>query len=133
MYSRSVSSLGESNSSGEILQVQEGCENALSPSSNLLLPKGVGGRKQSVLFASYDAWNEDHITQSFREMSPTIGSVLEAAWSGECDTLEELLKDDDTLTKINNGQLKDSEGRTPLHMSAACGHVKSVELLIKKG
>lgn len=94
---------------------QEGCENALNPT--LLLPNGLGvvpgGRKQSVLFSSYDAWNEETIAQSFREMTPQIGNVLEAAWSGENGTLEELLKESETLDLLRKGQLRDREGRTP--------------------
>lgn len=95
---------------------QEGCENALNPV--LLLPNGLGvpqpgGRKHSVLFSSYDAWNEDNIAQSFREMSPSIGNVLEAAWGGETETLEKLFDDPKTMKMFQNGQLLDLEGRTP--------------------
>jgi len=112
---------------------QEGCENALNPSPNLLIPNGVGVRKHSVLFSSYDAWNEDNIVQSFREMSSSIGNILEAAWTGQLKELEEVLADEETLSSLKDGLIRDKTGRTPLHLSAACGNVPCVQLLIQKG
>ncbi len=96
---------------------QEGCESTLNPLSALLLPNGlgvggasVGGRKHSVLFSSY-AWNEETIVQSFRDMNPRIGNVLEASWLGENETLQELLNDPETLDLFCKGQLRDLDGK----------------------
>jgi hypothetical protein len=117
---------------------QEGVENALNPSSALLIPNGVGvsvpgGRKQSVLFSSYDAWNEETIVQSFRDLSPEIGNVLEAAWGGENERLKELLEDPETQDKLRKGLIRDPEGRTPLLLGTACGNAETVQLLLDRG
>ncbi|CAG7816023.1 unnamed protein product [Allacma fusca] len=86
-------------------------------------------RKQSVFFTSRKTWNNESITSSFRDLSPSIGSVLEAAWNGDLNRLEELLGRENPL----NVNASDVYGRTPLHLAAASGHVEAVELLLKKG
>lgn len=101
---------------------------------------GGRGRKLSVLFAAYDAWNEDNIVHRFREMTPTATSVFEASWTGNLALLEELFNEDDdnqehkeNLKKLRDREFRDSEGRTPLHLSSACGHASCVQLLLSKG
>ena len=78
-----------------------------------------GRRKQSIFFASYGVWSEESVMSSIRDLSPIVSSVLEAAWCGQVGTLEELLKMEENLENIN---CRDSKGRTPLHLAAACGH-----------
>ncbi|ODM98235.1 Transient receptor potential channel pyrexia [Orchesella cincta] len=92
------------------------------------------GRKLSVLFSSHDAWNEEHIVQSFKELNnPTATSVFEAAWSGNLLGLTEILDDEENLNRLREDGWRDNEGRTPLHLASACGHVPCVELLLAKG
>ncbi|CAL8091609.1 unnamed protein product [Orchesella dallaii] len=92
------------------------------------------GRKLSVLFSSYDAWNEEHIVQSFKELNnPTATSIFEAAWSGNLEGLKEILEDEENLSRLKEDGWRDNEGRTPLHLVSACGHVPCVEFLLSKG
>lgn len=93
----------------------------------------ANGRKLSVLFSSYDVWNEENIIQCFKELTPNATTVFEAAWTGKLSLLQEFLKEPDNLKKLQASEFRDGEGRTPLHLASACGHVDCVELLLSKG
>lgn len=98
--------------------------------------RGSGGRKFSVLFSANDTWSDENILQSFKELSSEATGIFEAAWTGNLEQLEESLSTDESLEKLREsgtGGFRDSEGRTPLHLASACGHVECVKSLIEKG
>lgn len=73
--------------------------------------------------------------QSFKELSPTTTSIFEAAFTGDLNLLEDLLQDgnEENLDMLRKDEFKDSEGRSPLLLASACGHVSCVKLLLSKG
>jgi len=73
-------------------------------------------RKQSVLVASYEAWNDESIAQAFRDLSPSVSAILDTAWNGHLKQLEELLEEEENLEKVKSNSLRDCYGRTPLHL-----------------
>lgn len=65
-------------------------------------------RKQSVFFSSYGVWSEESVMKSFRDLSPDLTTILEAAWAGQVSALEELLENPENLQNI---ECRDGKGR----------------------
>ena len=72
-------------------------------------------RKQSIFFSTSIGWNENSLSHRIKDLSPSRGSLFEAAWNGEVGVIEEILNQnpDDISTSIN---IRDTNGCTPLHL-----------------
>jgi hypothetical protein len=86
--------------------------------------QGDGRRKQSIFFASYGVWSEESVMNSFRDLSPDLSSVLEAAWCGQVGTLEELLR---TEENVRNIDCRDAKGRYVEHLDFANSEISKGE------